>query len=168
MSADEGFDAFVQAATPSLVRFATSLTGSRHDGWDLVQEGYIRLFAAWPRVERDRDPHAYARMILVRLNLNRIRAARREVATQLRMGAERPNSDVAELDAWLVQAFSTLSPRQRSAVALVHVWDYSIEDAGRLMGCRANTVKTHLARAMAALRAASPEKSKGSVHADGI
>lgn len=51
-------------------------------------------------------------------------------------------------------ALARLTDRQRSAVLLVHGYGYSLPEAAALLGCRVRTLRTHLDRGMAAVRAA--------------
>lgn len=152
-------DLFVAAVVDDAVRFASSLTGSTHDGWDLTQDALARLVVALDRIDLDGSPRAYLYKTIVRLNLNRLRRAGREGAAMVRvartMASAEPGSEI-DLPDWLAAALRSLSPRQRTALALVHIWGFSIDEASELMNCRRNTVKTHLSRAMSQLRTAAP------------
>jgi len=154
------FDEFAAAALPELTRLSVAITRGASEADDLVQDCLVRLAGAWERVDDQRDPIAYARVTLIRLNLNRARRMRRELSAVARFGrheASRTASIAGEptWEPWLSNAFAALSPRQRSAVALVHVWGYSIDETARVIACRPNTVKTPLARAMSTLRQAA-------------
>jgi DNA-directed RNA polymerase specialized sigma24 family protein len=56
------------------------------------------------------------------------------------------------VDPDLVAALGRLSDRQRVAVVLVHVNDWTLEDAAEAMGVEVSTVRVHLGRALARLR----------------
>src|SRR5688572_11359938 len=71
------FDAFVVAQLRRLLGLATALTGNTHDAWDLTQETLARTGERWHRVETDLA--AYARTVMVRLNIDRIRRLPREL-----------------------------------------------------------------------------------------
>lgn len=159
------FESFVRSCSPALHRFALSLTGDRSSADDLVQDALVRLASNWDRVDQEQSPNGYVRQILVNLNLNRIRALQRELKFLEHARGEvsrdgilveddtRPLGQV--WDDWLHSAFLDLSAKQRTAIALVHLWSYSINEAAEVMQCSRNTVKTHLERAMTALRAAA-------------
>ncbi len=54
----------------------------------------------------------------------------------------------------LVGALSELSVRQRTAVVLVHGYEFSLSEAGAAMGCSSSSVRNHVARALRRLRRA--------------
>lgn len=51
-----------------------------------------------------------------------------------------------------MRALAPLSPRQRAAVVLMDLFDYSSDEAAGMLGIRAATVRTHAARAHAELK----------------
>lgn len=72
------FDDFVQSASGSLLGYGRSLTGADHEAWDLVQEALTRMGERWSR-QTFEDAEAYARRVMVRLNVDRFRRIRRDV-----------------------------------------------------------------------------------------
>lgn len=158
----DSYEAFVAATLPELGRLAVALTGNPHDGMDLLQDALIRLARAWERVDTNADVRAYARSTLVRLNINRIRARGRDVRLVARAALHTPaapeEGPYLGLEPWLEDALEQLSPRQRTAVALVHLCGLSPESAAETMSCRTNTLKTHLERGMSRLRVAAEQK----------
>src|SRR5918997_4322294 len=72
MSRDDDFDTFATAAWPRLRRSAYLITGDDHLADDLAQTALERTYSHWSRVRR-RDALAYARRILVNLNVDRMR-----------------------------------------------------------------------------------------------
>jgi RNA polymerase sigma-70 factor (sigma-E family) len=144
---DPSYDEFAVAATQRLLGLAFALTGDPHDAWDLTQETLARVGERWRRIGADRlaDPAAYARTVMVRLNIDRIRRLRRELLPG--STPDRPVVEVTgEIDAWLLAALSTLSPRQRTAVALRFVEDLDVAGVAERMGCSVGTAKSHLSR----------------------
>lgn len=160
------FDEFVLAYQNDLFRFCTSLTGSQHDAWDLLQDGFARLLVAWTRMDLNRDPLAYARQTMTRLYLNKIRSAKREMAAIVRLRGPFAISDLPEstFEPWLEESYQGLAPRQRASIALVHIWGFSVRETAETLQCRENTVKTHLARGMAHLRGAATAAGKEANH----
>jgi RNA polymerase sigma-70 factor (sigma-E family) len=147
----EGFAEFAQAQAGSLLGFAHALTANPHDAWDLTQETLARIGERWGRMRFD-EPAAYARTVMVRLNIDRIRRLRRELPVPHRADQQAPVQVVGELDGWLVEALRTLTPRQRTALALRFVEDLDVRTIATRMGCSEGTVKSQLSRGTERLR----------------
>ena len=148
---DRDFADFVAVQTRPLLGFAHALTADRHDAWDLTQETLARIGERWGRTRFD-EPAAYARTVMVRLNIDRIRRLRRELPLLGTPREEAPVEVVGEIDAWLVEALATLSPRQRTALALRYVEDLDVRGIAARMGCSEGTVKSQLSRGTERLR----------------
>ena len=76
--------------------------------------------------------------------------------------APEPVSEDALEAARLQQMIGKLSAAQRSAVTMFYYEGRSVEQVAALLGMPENTVKTHLMRARAALRAAWGASERGS------
>lgn len=138
------YDEFVAAEQRRLLGLAHALTGNPHDAWDLTQETLARVVEKWRRING--DPGPYARTVMVRLNIDRIRRLRRERPT-----SDLPDSAVSpvlvgEVDPWLVAALQTLTPKQRTALALRYVEDLDTRQIADRMGCSEGTARSHLSR----------------------
>ena len=146
------FADFVAVHVRPLLRFAHALTADPHDAWDLTQETLARMGERWERTTYD-TPAAYARTVMVRLNIDRIRRMRRELPRSTG-GPEVavPVHDLDGTDQWLLDALATLSPRQRTALALRYVEDLDVRGIAERMGCSEGTVKSQLSRGTARLR----------------
>lgn len=145
----DDFAGFVDAQGSALLGLAHALTGNRHYAWDLLQETLVRVGEKWHRID---EPAAYARTVMTRLNIDRIRRLRRELPG-LRSTEPSPGSDLTgPSEAWLVEALATLSPRQRTALALRYVEDLDVRTISDRMGCSEGTVKSQLSRGTQRLR----------------
>ena len=150
----EPFDEFVREATAPLLGRARALTGDQNEAWDLVQETLARIGERWHRID---DPAAYAHTVMVRLNVDRIRRLRSDLRLRRRLPLPEPALPPGDgLDAWLVDALHTLSPHQRTALALRYLDDLDVEEIARRLRCRPGTARSHLSRGLARLRAAAP------------
>ena len=146
---DEDFAAFVESNSPGLLGFAHALTGNRHDAWDLLQETLVRVGERWGRIDQ---PAAYARTVMTRLNIDRVRRLRRELLSA-RHHEEPGSTDLTTAaQAWLPGALATLTPRQRTALALRYVEDLDVRGIADRMGCSEGTVKSQLSRGIARLK----------------
>ncbi|MFF1906976.1 SigE family RNA polymerase sigma factor [Kitasatospora sp. NPDC058218] len=144
------FDEFVSARYQSLLGGAFLITGDVHDARDLLHDALARVY---PRRGVIRDPGAaegYVRMTMVRTHVSRWRRTRREVLTPFLPDTPAPAVDAR--DERLEVALRTLPPRQRAAVVLRYYVDLPVARVAEELGCSQATAKTHLARAMRALR----------------
>lgn len=147
-----GFTAFVDAELPRLLGYAHVLTGNGHDAWDLTQEALARVGLRWSRIDAEGNPGAYARTILVRLNIDRLRRLHRE-----HPGGWLPEVAVEDcypvgVAPWLVAGLAGLTPRQRTAVVLRFVDDLDMAGIAAEMNCSLGTAKSHLSRGLQRLR----------------
>lgn len=144
------FGGFVAADSRRLLVLAFALTGNTHDAWDLTQETLARMAEKWTQVREDQG--AYARTIMVRLNIDRLRRLKRELPF-----SHPPDQTVhvalaGEVDAWLIDGLASLSPRQRTALALRYVEDLDVARIADRMGCSVGTASSHLSRGTDRLR----------------
>jgi RNA polymerase sigma-70 factor (sigma-E family) len=147
----EGFADFAQAQAQPLLGLAHALTANPHDAWDLTQETLARIGERWGRTRFD-EPAAYARTVMVRLNIDRLRRLRRELPLLHRADQAAPVAVVGEPDGWLIEALRTLTPRQRTSLALRYVEDLDVSAIAERMGCSEGTVKSQLSRGTERLR----------------
>lgn len=136
----------------SLIRFAHFLTGDPGTAEDLVQEAFVRMYRAVPRLA-DANLKAYARKTI--LNLSRSAHARRQM--ELRATTSTTHEPVTEQrdiaaadEIW--RAIMTLSPKQRACVALRYYEAMSEAEIAAALSMSAGSVKKHSDRAMSKLR----------------
>lgn len=133
----------------SLLRFAHFLTGDRTTAEDIVQEAFVRIYKAAPRLtESTFKP--YARKAI--LNLSRSARPSREVPLDRseEPTTERPDLETAD-EVWT--AVMGLSPRQRAVVALRYYEGMNEAQIAAALQMSAGSVKKHTDRAMTKLRA---------------
>jgi RNA polymerase sigma-70 factor (sigma-E family) len=154
---DPEFVEFVRASSARLHHAAYLLSGDRHQAEDDVQTALVRLYAAWPRLQRQ-DPFAYVRKVLTNLVIDRWRRPFREDATE--EVPELPvHGDVANgvvVQDWLTRALAGLSARERAIVVLRHFWDLSEAEVAAELEVPLGTVKSTASRALAKMRVAAP------------
>ena len=97
------------------------------------------------------DPRGY--LYRTAMNVFRSRYRRAMLALKRSTGAA-PTDDFAEVEARdaTVRALATLSPRQRAAVVLTDLLGFRSDEAAKMLGIRASTVRMHASRAHAALK----------------
>ena len=153
---DDEFAAFAAASAASLHRTAYLICGDWDRAADVTQEALIRMYVAWPRLDRERSLLGYARRTVVRIAIDQARKrSSREVPTLDLVDATTDDvtSQVADR-VLLMAALADLPPRQRACVVLRYYEDLSVDAVAQTLGCRAGTVKSQTARGLDALRAA--------------
>jgi RNA polymerase sigma-70 factor (sigma-E family) len=152
---DLSFDDWVEVRVPALLRFAYLVTGSQHAAEDAVQAALTRACERWPRVRRTTDPDAYVRRMVVNAHISAWRrSGRRELSVAEVRDTEVGDhaGRVATGDAvWRV--CGTLPPQQRAAVVLRYYEDLEYAEIALVLGVTQATVRSHVHRALAAMRA---------------
>jgi len=146
------FETFFEREKEDLYGALCLVTRNRFEAEELTQDAFVRLLERWDRVGAMGDPRGY----LYRTAMNAFRSRyRRSVLAARRAIGVAPYDDaiaaVDERDATM-RALADLSPQQRAAVVLVDLLDFSSEDAARILGIRASTVRMHASRAHKALK----------------
>ncbi len=148
---DAAFTAFVEQATPSLLRTAWLLTGDHHVAHDLVQSALVRTYVAWPRV-RPETALAYARRILVNERTDRWRRHGAELAVaDPPEGASTAGSATEDRDV-VVRLLATLPEQQRKVVVLRYYTDLSEQATADALNISVGSVKSAASRGLASLR----------------
>jgi RNA polymerase sigma-70 factor (sigma-E family) len=155
---DPDFDDFAAAAWPRLHRAAYLLTGDHHLAEDLAQTALVRTYGRWRTVRRA-DALAYARRVLVNLNIDRAR--RRHGTVEVGDGgldqvASRPDLRADQRDQ-VVRLLQTLTERERRVVVLRHYLDLSEREVAAELDIAPGTVKSALSRALTKLRVAADD-----------
>lgn len=147
----EDFDEFFYSMLPRVLRIGQRLTGTRQASEDIAAEAFARAYARWAKVAE--LPYRDAWVLRVATNLA-IDAARRPRSFPV---ADQDSevldfADVIAVRTTLVAALATLSRSQREAVVLRYLIDLPEDEVAIALGVRPGTVKSHLHRAIAALR----------------
>jgi RNA polymerase sigma-70 factor (sigma-E family) len=153
MSTEPGFEPFVAAAWPGLVRAAWLLSGDRRYAEDIAQATLVRAWRHWGRVSAADDPLAYVRGILANEFL-RLRVRWRRDDELYDVHADRRTdveSDVATRDL-LARALRRVPRRQRLVLVLRFYFDMSETATAAALGCSVGTVKSQASRGLDRLR----------------
>src|SRR3954452_11311448 len=152
---DDGFVEFAAASRDRLRRTAYLMCGDWHRSSDIVQEALIRVYVAWPRLERKGALTAYARRAVVSVAIDQ---SRRRSSTELSgpVGDHEAAGDlasgVADRDL-LMKALASLPKRQRACVVLRYYEDLPVAEVATLLEINAGNVKSQTSRALASLKA---------------
>lgn len=146
------FEAFFQVEKDQLYRALCLVTRNRYEAEDLTQEAFVRVLERWDRVAELEDPHGYLYRTAMNGFRRRYGRAMRTAKRSLRLlPSDDRIAEIDERDATL-RALAGLSPRQRAAVVLTDMLGFTSEQAARMLGIKASTVRMHASRAHAALK----------------
>ena len=155
---EPGFEEFVAARGPRLLRVAWLLTGDAHLAEDLLQTVLAKVWPKWHRLA-DENPEAYVRKALVHPHASWWRRRwRGEVPhgdLPDRAGPGDPFAEV-DLEQALAETIRALPVRQRSVVVLRYFEDLSVTETAAVLGCSEGTVKSQAAKALRTLRGRLP------------
>jgi RNA polymerase sigma-70 factor (ECF subfamily) len=159
----EAFRKLVERHSDRAYGLAFRMLGSASEAEEAAQDAFFRAWRALPQFRGESSFSTWLHRIVVR------RALDRQAAMKSRRAREAP------LDEAIAQGFDaaspgegpdpalrrrldrllgTLSPVQRAIVMLYYYEDRSVDEAASALGLPQGTVKTHLHRARALLRAA--------------
>ena len=146
------FAGFFEREKAGLYGAMCLVTRDRHEAEEIVQDAFVRVLERWDRVGEMEDPRGY--LYRTAMNVFRSRYRRATLVAKRTLGASQPDDGIAEVDARdaTVRALAQLSPRQRAAVVLTDLLGFPSEEAARMLGIRASTLRTHASRAHATLK----------------
>ena len=142
----EAFAAFAQEAEPRLKRALVALYGidvGQEAAADALVEGWRR----WDRVAAMTNPVGY--LYTIGRNCGRNRAP----GNSPRFPAP-PYDNTPWIEPALPAALTALPDQQRQAVLLVHAHGWTLSETADVLGVSKNTVRNHVNRGVAKLRAA--------------
>lgn len=147
-----GFEEFFEAQYERLCRALYLVTGDPVEAEDVAQEALVRLYERWERVRSLDSSAGY--LFRTALNLHRSRLRRLAVRARSLVSPEPPVDPAlaAEARDELGRALASLPDGQREALVLVEWVGMDAEDAGRVLGIEAVSVRVRVSRARAVLR----------------
>ena len=148
----EAFETFFDAERVRLLGALIVMTGNKAEAEELLQDAFLKVWEHWDRVSAMESPEGFlyrTALNVFRKRLRRAAIAVRKTTTLLpeddALGGVETRDEVARLLRGLTQ-------REREAIVLTAYLGYSTEEAGELLGIRANTVRVLTSRARATLR----------------
>jgi RNA polymerase sigma-70 factor (ECF subfamily) len=146
-------------------RVALNIVGDEDDAKDIAQMAFVRLWQAIGSFKESRRFDPWLFRIVVNLSLDHYRRTRRAAALHLEDSGPEPGPPPgamgsvqdaalhrADIRRIFNEAARRLSPQQRAAFSLREIEGLSTEDAARVMGVRAATVRNHVFQARRVLQ----------------
>ena len=152
------FDDYVSTRSASLLRFAYLVTRNADDAHDVVQDALIGLYPRWQQIAARGGVDAYVRRSIVNAHVSAWRKVRRLFPTEdpsvLSAAPVVPDASQAVADAdQALRLCGELPPMQRAAVVLRFYEDRTFAEIAAILGCPEGTARSHVHRALLALRA---------------
>ena len=152
------FEDFFEQTHQRLFGGLCLITGNRHEAEEVMQDAYLKVWERWDRVGAMDEPVGF----LFRTAMNVLRSRyRRGLLAIRRTAAFAPRVDdltaVEDRDE-VVRLIRQLPPAERASLVLTTMFGYSSEEAGRILGMKAATVRAHASRGRAEARAGMEER----------
>ncbi len=150
------FETYVGARSAGLLRLAWLITRDWEDARDAVQDAFASLYPRWSRLPDGDRFEPYVSRCVVNACLAVIRRRKADPVPDTSVLAEAPvtgdtAAQVVEADR-LWRLCGELPSVQRAAVVLRFYRDLSFGDVAEVLGCREATARSHVHRAVAAMR----------------
>jgi RNA polymerase sigma-70 factor (ECF subfamily) len=157
VEARAAFERLLGELRPKLHRYCARMTGSVVDGEDVLQEALVKAIEAFPQAHPIENPEGWLFRIAHNAALDLLRRRARQGAAHgdedLDMIADpTSNAEHRQIAAASLRTFMRLPLAQRSAVILMDVLGYSLEEIGSVMNATVAAVKAALNRGRARLR----------------
>ena len=161
-AARETFDRLLRELRPKLHRYSARMTGSVIDGEDVLQDALAKAVEAFSRKPGIAQPQAWLFRIAHNEAIDFLRRRARhdsiKAEEDLNMVADpEPTTEQRASAAASLRTFARLPVVQRSAVILMDVLGYSIEEIGGIVAGSVPAVKAALHRGRARLRELADE-----------
>jgi len=147
------FECFYAANARRLFTALCLVTGDRFEAEEITQEAFVRVWQRWEHVGDLDDPTGYVFRVAMNVFRGRWRRASLAVRRTLSL-APQVGDDLAAVETHdaVVRLLHELDPKQRAAVVLTALLDYSAEEAGRMLGIGASSVRSLTTRARTQMR----------------
>jgi RNA polymerase sigma-70 factor (ECF subfamily) len=144
---------YIETLLPELRAYATSISASKTDAEDLVQDAIERGLRANNRPDRIEEMRPWMFRTIRNLHydeLRKLRVRREYFAVEKRLSNEAGTADVAR-DALIRRAFEKLSPEIREILCLIDIMGLKYAEAATVMDVPVGTIMSRISRARKAL-----------------
>lgn len=146
------FEAFFEANRRRLFGAFCLITGNRHEAEEIVQDAFLKIWERWDRVADLEDPTGF--LFMTAMNLFRNRARRAALALRKPVTPDLRADDLATVEdrVDLIRVLHALTPRQRAALVLTAYLGLASDEAARILGIEASTVRALSTKGRATVR----------------
>jgi RNA polymerase sigma-70 factor (ECF subfamily) len=156
------FEALYDKYKLPLYRTALAITRDRGTSEELLQDAFVRAYAALDRVDASVPLSPWLHRIVLNLSYNHVKRKQHlsvaldevldglTVATHLRPEEQAEGNEVA---AFIREAVNSLSFKRRVVIVLYYLQGFSLQEIAYILDCPVGTVKSRLHYASKALRA---------------
>jgi RNA polymerase sigma factor (sigma-70 family) len=135
------FEDFYEIEHGALFGALVLITGNRHEAEDVMQDAFLRIWERWDLVQSLANPTGYlyrTAMNSFRMRRRRALVAGKHVIKRLRTTKELEEAEARhEVD----RGLAAMPPRQRAAVVLTELLEFSSGEAAEALGCKPATVR---------------------------
>lgn len=151
-SAARSFEEFFDAERVRLFGALAVMSGNRAEAEEVMQDAFLKVWERWDRVSAMESPEGF--LYRTAFNTYRTRLRRAAVAVRKAVHLLPENDALGTVDSRdeAMRLLRTLTTREREAIVLTAYLGYSTEEAGKLLGIKASTVRVLTTRARATLR----------------
>lgn len=139
------------------------LRGERSAAEDVVQDAFLKAYKGLANFRGESELSTWFFTILIReVRSYQRRSKLRNWLTLDRVfvsASSKPEQDVG-LQKRISAALAALTERQRTAFVLVYLEEFSLVEAGKIMGCSPGSMKSHLFRARSHMKASLKDLGK--------
>ena len=149
------FEEWFGTQLPRLLRFTTVLCGGPDPAEEVLQHVALKALRRWDSLRDLEHPEAYLRRMIVNEHLSWRRKWARLIPQAVLREVEPAQAHFADQHAdraELVAELAKLPKRQQAVLVLRYYEGLSDAEIAELLGCGASTVRSHMSRALAALR----------------
>jgi RNA polymerase sigma-70 factor (ECF subfamily) len=148
-----GFESFFEANRARVFGAMCLVTGNRQEAEEIAQDAFLRLWERWDKVSKLEDPTGY--LFRTAMNVFRNRVRRAAIAVRKSLGLVDRADELAAVEDRddMIRAIRDLTPHQRAALVLTGYLGYSSDEAAKILGVRASTVRALATKGRATARA---------------
>jgi RNA polymerase sigma-70 factor, ECF subfamily len=143
----DAFELLVRRHAEAAWRLARSLLGNDHEAEDAVQDTLIKAYRSLRSFRGESSFRTWLLSICHRRCLDRLRLKGHDVVSLEPALAQAREAEDSDIRMVLGQLLAGIPLEEREAFVLVHVLSYSREEAARICGVPASTMRSRVTRA---------------------